>query len=405
MKCSTARLSRRSSALTHQGVAISRLTVVRAHPAQSGGGSPTVGTSAPKKQRIGTGAVAAAVPTPPQQQPAPAQPAPPALTRRTAFTRLASLAALSLAAPILPAGLPPSFLGAPHPAAAATLMIAADRLSTLAVPPAVIVLAGAPDPKSWDPNDARLRAAANALQSALNAESLPAEEAAWSAVVAEYSPLMESSAGPASQGAPWAADVVARALGNRGNARARAGGRMDEALADLNAAIALAPYSPDPVLNRGVVLEQSGRFDEAAADYKAVLAAIPADPSAWNNLGNVEGLRGNWVEAEACFTKAAAAARDFSFTSANRAAALFQLGRDAEAMKEFRRLLRRYPDFDDARAALAAILWVRGEDRAAAEDQWLRVADPRYRDRAWLSRDRRWPPRLVDAAVALMDIK
>lgn len=377
----------RGRALAHQGRAHApRLTPVQAGAGRRGGLTPSEAV----KGDADAGAVAT--------------------TRRAALARLASWAALSLAAPLLPAGLggggasglatlPAALLGAPLPAAAFT--IAADRASSLAVPPAVIVLAAAPDPKAWDPADARLRAAANALQAALNAESLPAEEAAWTAVIAEYGPLM---ADPAAK-APWAADVVARAIGNRGNARARAGGRMDEALADLNTAIGLAPYSPDPVLNRGVVLEQSGRFDEAAADYRAVLAAIPGDPSAWNNLGNVEGLRGNWVEAEACFAKAAAAARDFSFTSANRAAALFQLGRDGEAIKEFRRLLRRYPDFDDARAALAAILWVRGEDRGAAETEWLRVADPRYRDRAWLTRDRHWPPRLVDAAVALMDIK
>jgi len=28
------------------------------------------------------------------------------------------------------------------------------------------------------------------------------------------------------------------------------------------------------------------RWDEAAADYQAVLAVAPDDPSAWNNLGN-----------------------------------------------------------------------------------------------------------------------
>lgn len=30
----------------------------------------------------------------------------------------------------------------------------------------------------------------------------------------------------------------------------------------------------------------AGRWDEAAADYQAVLAVAPGDPSAWNNLGN-----------------------------------------------------------------------------------------------------------------------
>ena len=48
----------------------------------------------------------------------------------------------------------------------------------------------------------------------------------------------------------------------RGNARARQG-RIAEALADYNASIALCPWSVDPVLNRGVALEQIGRLQEA----------------------------------------------------------------------------------------------------------------------------------------------
>ncbi len=57
-------------------------------------------------------------------------------------------------------------------------------------------------------------------------------------------------------------DVVGRAWGNRGNARARQG-RLQEALADYNASIALCPWSVDPVLNRGVALEALGRFEGA----------------------------------------------------------------------------------------------------------------------------------------------
>lgn len=51
--------------------------------------------------------------------------------------------------------------------------------------------------------------------------------------------------------------------------------------------------SVDPVLNRGVALENSGRFAEAVDDYRAVLGVAPDDPSAWNNLGEgVCGARG-----------------------------------------------------------------------------------------------------------------
>jgi hypothetical protein len=69
-----------------------------------------------------------------------------------------------------------------------------------------------------------------------------------------------------------------------------------------------------------------------------------------------------------------------------------------------RSLLRKYSTFDDMRAALAAALWEAGLE-AEAESEWQRVNDPRYRDRAWLSNERRWPPRLVTALEALLDIR
>lgn len=56
-------------------------------------------------------------------------------------------------------------------------------------------------------------------------------------------------------------------------------------------------------------------------------------------------------------------------------------------------LLRRYADFDDMRAALAAALYALGFP-GDAETQWLRVEDPRYKDARWLAGERRWPPRL-----------
>lgn len=42
-----------------------------------------------------------------------------------------------------------------------------------------------------------------------------------------------------------------------------------------------------------------------------------------------------------------------------------------------RRLLRRFPDFPDMRAALTAALWDQGS-QGEAETQWGRVDDPRY---------------------------
>ena len=54
-----------------------------------------------------------------------------------------------------------------------------------------------------------------------------------------------------------------------------------------------------------------------------------------------------------------------------------------ESLRSLRNLLRRYPDFDDARAALAAELWAEGLE-GDAETNWQRVDDIRYSDRTWL---------------------
>lgn len=91
--------------------------------------------------------------------------------------------------------------------------------------------------------------------------------------------------------------------------------------------------------------------------------------------------------------------------------ALYQLGETQEAVREMRALLRRYPGFDDMRAALAGALWALGKE-GDAETNWERVDDPRYRyvcarvawcvdnganrDLRWLANERRWPPRLQE---------
>lgn len=59
--------------------------------------------------------------------------------------------------------------------------------------------------------------------------------------------------------ANWVPDLVGRAWGNRGNARSRQG-KFEAALNDYNTSISICPWSVDPVLNRGVVLEALDRY-------------------------------------------------------------------------------------------------------------------------------------------------
>ena len=71
-------------------------------------------------------------------------------------------------------------------AAAAMLapMLAADAAGAAAdVPPARIDLSRAPDQRSYDATDSELRAAANALQNALNATTVEEEERLWTELI------------------------------------------------------------------------------------------------------------------------------------------------------------------------------------------------------------------------------
>ena len=63
-----------------------------------------------------------------------------------------------------------------------------------------------------------------------------------------------------------------------------------------------------------------------------------------------------------------------------------------ESEKELKNLIRRYPTFADARAALTALDWSKGMS-GEAESNWIAVTelDLRYADEEWLINVRRWP--------------
>jgi len=194
----------------------------------------------------------------------------------------------------------------------------------------------------------------------------------------------------------------AAAWSNRGNVRL-ALGDAEAAIADQSRAMQLDPDNPDPHLNRGTAEEALQRWDAAEADYRWILerdaeAGRPADASALYNLGNVMGSRGDWEAARSRFSAAAEARPGFAMARSSAALAAFQLGDLDAAETELRRLIRRYPLFADARAALTALLWRRGAS-GEAESHWASASglDPRYRQPEWLLQIRRWPPEPVFA--------
>jgi len=219
--------------------------------------------------------------------------------------------------------------------------------------------------------------------------------------------LAASRGGDFSQALPLWNEVLeidpgdAAAWSNRGNVQL-ALGDPEAAIADQTHAIELEPTSPDPHLNRGTAEEALQRWDAAEADYRWILdqgaEAGDVRPSALYNLGNVEGSRGDWTAARDCFVAAADARPGFAMARSSAALAAFQLGEFHEAERELRSLIRRYPLFADARAALTALLWRRGAS-GEAESNWAAASglDPRYRQQEWLLQTRRWPPEPVQA--------
>ena len=195
------------------------------------------------------------------------------------------------------------------------------------------------------------------------------------------------------------------ALSNRGNARVSQN-NLEEAIADYNKAIQLAPSATDPYLNRGAALEGLGKWTEAIADYNHVLELDPKDAMAYNNRGNAEAGLGNWNSAIADYRKSADIAPNFAFARANYALALYQTDQTKEAIRNMRNIVRKYPNFADMRAALTAAYWDQGL-QGEAESNWVAAVglDQRYKDLNWVANVRRWPPAMVTALEKFLKLK
>ena len=194
----------------------------------------------------------------------------------------------------------------------------------------------------------------------------------------------------------------AAALSNRGNIRL-ALGDPEGAIKDQTKAIEILPEDLDPYLNRGIAEEALQRWEDASRDYRYILKNNPKDVSALYNLGNVMGSMDNWIEAKKLFAQAASSNNAIAMARSSEALAIYQLGDLDLAEKKIRILIRKYPLFADARAALSALLWSKGFS-GEAESNWAAAAglDIRYREKDWLLNIRRWPPRPTNDLIAFL---
>jgi len=195
------------------------------------------------------------------------------------------------------------------------------------------------------------------------------------------------------------------ALSNRGNVKLVVGDPKGSII-DQNRAIELNPSELDPYINRGIANESLGLWLQAKEDYLYVISKDKENFSALYNLANVEGSLNDWEKARSLFSQAAQYNPGFAMARSSEALANYQLGDFEASEKELRKLIRRYPTFADARAALTALQWSKGKS-GEAESNWIAAVelDPRYAQEEWLLEVRRWPPAPVDDLMKFISIK
>ena len=170
-------------------------------------------------------------------------------------------------------------------------------------------------------------------------------------------------------------------------------GEAKEAIVSNSRFLDLYPSDFDAHLNRGIAEESLKRWEDAEKDYQWIIERYPNETFVLYNLANVKGSLNDWLTAKTLFGKAASVRPEFAMASSSKALVSYQLGEFEDLESELRILIRRYPMFADARAALSACLSRKGLT-GEAKSHWAAAIglDARYKDQDWLLNTRRWPP-------------
>lgn len=155
-------------------------------------------------------------------------------------------------------------------------------------------------------------------------------------------------------------------------------GKLNDAVAAYNQALARDPAHRFARNNLAVALQALGRLDESAAVLEATVAASPEHAEALNNLGNVRQRQGRFEEAVRCYERALQARSDYLEALNNLGNVNRVLGRFDEALTSYERALRLNPEHPRVRLA-RALLWLQMGDyaRGFAEHEW-RFRCPEY---------------------------
>ena len=162
-------------------------------------------------------------------------------------------------------------------------------------------------------------------------------------------------------------DGEAEALYRRGMAE-RAAGRLDAAIALIDAALRLRPDFPEALCDGGFILQGKGYSAGALAFYDRALELDPGHATSWFNSGGLLLERGDAPDALPRLEKACALWPRHAGAHCNRGAALYALGRLDEAADACRRAIALNPTQEKAQLNLGNALMRLGrygEARAA----------------------------------------
>lgn len=208
----------------------------------------------------------------------------------------------------------------------------------------------------------------------------------------------------------------ASAYSNLGNVHLQQG-RTKQAIEDFSKAVELAPTASVPYLNRAIAYEQLGLeaastadrsalWDKAIADCDAAIEADPREFAAWFDRGNIQMRRKDYPGALDSFATAADLAPGLAGYRLREATLRWQTGDVIRAKQQVKGIVRKYGNYAEAHAVLAAFWWEDGT-RAAAEEQLALAldADPGWGNIASVRENTRWPPALYELYAKLLAIE
>jgi len=162
----------------------------------------------------------------------------------------------------------------------------------------------------------------------------------------------------------------AQALNNLGNVRLLTG-HPEEAVTSFERVLQFAPYFPPALYNLGRALAALGRHTEAVDRFQKAIARHPAYVAACNNLGYSLRALGRREEALAAFDRALEIDPDYAFAHAGRASIMEALGRIGEARASLERAAALMPSNVTFHSALSEIKTYRAGDPQLAAMETL----------------------------------